>query len=288
MADAPVSHEWIAAFHRDSLRLALHPAVRAMDKSFSVDLPADAAEVFRVAVDLANAPGTGTIFDELRARGEAADWRYFLDLILMGVREGLCAVRYHLLRFQDFECQAKEGYERAVRLLDQPIVRPLTIGAPGQVMVFEFEAFTLMSRATLDRLSFVLSYYFLGKTEENLAGTLFRLERQLHASGRGDQRRDAVLRAIDAHRPFLETLISRKQAAGWVERDTLAHQRYVPFGQTVNVQIGQDPARPLRVFLAFPGFDGRVEAADELANRFHGLAKAVVAIVRALLCADAG
>lgn len=262
-----VSREDWESFARNAAHLTLHPATQRLRDAFAVLLPPDVQATLQAATNAYNARNTGTPFDVIRQRSTDEDARSFFDVMTMGVQEGIRAAFYHLGRFLELE-QAAKSIAQEYRLAS-PLSQPTTQAIVAPMVVFEYESFTLLSRATLDRLTYFFGLYF---DFDRQPGNIIKLANVLRNERRRDLTAQALCAVVDKHRAYLDTQVGQHGIVEWTERDTLAHRTYIPFGQTINVQFDRSAAEAARVFLAYPAMDWHRDAGNVLQERFEMLA----------------
>src|SRR6266566_2270544 len=172
-----------------------HPTFEELRELLTVDLPPDVEGLFRSTADSYNDRSSGTAFNEIRQRGGEEAGRRMYSLLNEGVQEGLRSAVYHLGRLQ----WLVQEVQRAGKVLmnDVKPVRPTSLGLSSQALTSEYESFTLISRATLDRLCWFFRAYF-----GTNAGNLYRLKAELANNRRGDARAERLIAAIERHTTY--------------------------------------------------------------------------------------
>jgi hypothetical protein len=258
----------------EMLRLSRHPIVKHLRSLLTVDLSSDLNLLFERTAAASHAGIAGTPFAEIRQqRGERGEEevRRMVDLMNMGVQEGLRSATYHLGRLRELEGEVKLRGQELMQTVRPK--KPMSLGLPSQALTSEYEAFTLMSRATLDRLCSFYRAYFKAN-----ARNLYRLKTELANNRAADARARRLIEAIDRHAEYLDTQISMDKLRRKTDRDRLAHDAYVSF-TTMNIIGGPDGLVQVIAVTGTP--DGRMmeDPVFDLADRFEKLKAAVIDLV---------
>jgi hypothetical protein len=270
MTNTPIPHgygsfeEWL----EESLMRAGHPALKRIEGLLKIDLPPELSSLFEKASALYNAKVPTNPFGEVRDRAGEEQAGLFFELLTMGVQEGLRSSLYHLDRFLYLENEVKRLGRELLEAVKPKAPNSLGVSAPA--LVSEYESFTFLSRATLDRLARFLAFYFRSHDRN-----LYKLKKTLtHIQS---SRAQAILNAMDRHREFLDTQISIDKEAASTERDRIAHREYISW-TTVNLMHMPDGS--IRVIALSP--DEPVwdrDAGDVLRDRFMRLRETVHDVV---------
>ena len=257
----------------DGLRLQRHPNFDQLRRLLVVELPADLHQLFQGTAAAQNARGSGTPFDDVRAvRGDDAARRMY-ELLNGGVQEGARSAFYHLGRLESLAHEVRRlGTEMMASI--KP-TRSMSMGLASNALTSEYEAFTLMSRATLDRLCWFFRAYF-----RTNAGNLYKLKSELGNNRKDDSRALHLIAAIERHLDYLDTQISTDKAARSTTRDRIAHREYVSF-TTMNI-IGMADGSVQAVGVT-P--DGRIadDPVRALTDQFDALKATVIDLVASFL-----
>lgn len=216
------------------LAMVSSPVVTEIYQVMSFDLPPDLEGAFQPIRVAFKQEGTGTPFDEVRERSSKNDLDYFYNLFGMGVVEGLGSSYYHLRQYVELEAYVQSKKPELAKLYVPGYGFGNTLSISTRKLTYEYEGFMLMSRATLDRLTWFFDYYF-----KNEARNLYRLETALLKSFKTHARAQRVAAAIDKHRAFLDTQIATDKNESRTNRDRLAHREYVGFG-VLNIMFDSD------------------------------------------------
>ncbi len=248
-------------WYAESLRMSDHPVLQELHSLLTIKLPDDIEEAFSKVGRIYAEKDVRGPFYEVRHRDEPYNNDdYFYNLLTMGVQEGLRSTLYFLRQFLLLaEVMKVKG---AVLITD---VKPSRSGSimigPG-VLNAEYEGFVLLSRATLDRLTYFLKYYF--QVKNNDPG-LYKFLQHVQKTHGDDDRIQRLMKVVDRHREYLDTqLISQGQRR---ERNRIAHQEYVGFAWP---NIMYNPDGLIRVAFVYEG-NLEVDATEELSHRFDAL-----------------
>jgi hypothetical protein len=263
--------EWL----EENLRRVGHPALKRIVSLLRIDLPPELSSLFEKAAALYNAKGSSDPFGEVRDRANEEQARLFFELLTMGVQEGLRSSLYHLDRYLYLENEVKRLGREFLEAVKPKAPNSLGVSAPA--LVSEYESFTFLSRATLDRFARFLAFYF-----KSYDRNLYRLEKTLaHIK---TPRALAILDAIDRHREFLDTQISRSKELTGTERDRLAHREYISW---TTVNLLHVPDGSMRVIATAPDeplWDR--DAGEVLEDRFMRLTETVRDLVTCFFDAE--
>ncbi len=179
---------------------------------------------------------------------------------MMGVQEGLRSSFSFLRQFLLLTEVVKVKGTALVADVKPSHSGSIMIG-PG-VLNAKYEAFVLLSRATLDRLTYFLKYYF--QVKNNDPG-LYKFLQHVQKTHGDDDRIQRLMKVVDRHHEYLDTqLVSQGQRR---ERNRIAHQEYVGFAWP---NIMYNPDGVIRVVFVYDGIL-EVDATEELSHRFDAL-----------------
>ena len=203
---------------RRMIQLTYHPAFDELSGLLRVPLPPDLKLLFELSAATINAQ-PALWFPDLDARG--GDKRAAYEMLHMGVQEGLRSAYYHLRNFLRIEDEVKRLGLQLERLA-QPAS---SLNMPGESLNSEWESFTFLSRATLDRLAAMIRLGLPIGSRHNL----LKLANWLEKSQPDAPQTKAYLACINRHREYVNTLISTDKSQRQTERDRSAHLEYVRF-----------------------------------------------------------
>ncbi len=248
-------------WYGESLRMSDHPASRALHSLLTVKLPDDIEEVFSMVGRIYADKDVRSPFYEVQHRDEPFNNNdYFYNLLMMGVQEGLRSSLYFLRQFLLLANEVKIHGTAIVG--DVKPSRSGVFGVGPGVLNAEYEGFVLLSRATLDRLTYFLKYYFQIKNNDP---NLYKFIEHLEKKHRDGKRAQHLIEVINRHRTYLNTqLVGQGKPT---ERNRLAHQEYVEFALP---NIRYNPDGTVQVAFVY-GENLQVEATEELADRFNKL-----------------
>jgi len=259
-------------FVRESLTRMAHPAFGALESLLVTRLAPRLSAIFEAASSIYNS--RAGVFGEVQRRDGDDRARYFYELLTMGVQEGLRSCLYYVNNFLFLEEQVKNLGAQLQG--ESPPKRAVTIGLHSHALVAEYEAFTVMSRATLDRLNRFFTVYFKSSDRN-----LYRLARTLRANYQENSRAQSLLHAIERQQHYLDSQISMDKGAFSTERDRLAHREFVSW---VTVNIILDPDGSIRVIVYQSGSENFEENAGSiLQSRYSQLGEAIIDLVIAFL-----
>ena len=271
----PAGYNSFEAWIEESLRRAEHPALKRIVSLLKIDLPPELSSLFEKATSLYNTKGSSDPFGEVRNRAGEEQARLFLELLTMGVQEGLRSSLYHLDRYLYLENETKRLGREFLEAVKPKA--PNTLGVSAPALVSEYEGFTFMSRASLDRLARFVGFYF-----KSYDRNLYKLKKTLGQFQ--SSRARAVLNAIDSHREFLDTQISMNKEGFQTERDRLAHREYISW-TTINLMHMPDGS--MRVIAVAPNEpDWDRDAGEVLRERFMSSTETVRDLVTSFFEAE--
>lgn len=183
---------------------------------------------------------------------------------------GLLGATYNLDTFISACAEIEHVAEETLRRLP-PTTRQFLVGMGAQKLSLEYEHFTIHQRLTVDRLAFMLNYFFkcknlnmvaLGQYIQKVYVRRPDLPEHSHAK--------AVFQIIEKHQGFLAPIHSPNHGEIWTERDTIVHRNFISF-TSVSIQV--HPKLGLTVII--PAFIGaelfNLKAQDLLQQRFNEL-----------------
>jgi hypothetical protein len=260
---------------REGLQIATHPVIHVLHSLLSVNLPSDIEEVFVMIRRIYADKDSRSPFYEVQHRSEPfnnAD--HFYNLFTMGVQEGLRSSLYFLERFSSLtEMIRAQG---ASIVSDVKPSQSGTLGINPGVLNAEYEAFMLLSRATLDRLNAAFKYYFQPKRSKQISN-LYQLQDELTKNYSGSKYAESIVQVIIRHKPYLDTQFAGQGQP--TERNRLAHQEFIGFA-TPNIIYTSDGE--IRVDLVYEDdLQPNADATKELIDRFNKLRFFIMDILKA-------
>jgi hypothetical protein len=257
-------------FVGEALRMADHPTMRMLHSLLNIKLSADIEEVFSMISRMYADKDLSSPFYEVQHRSDSFnDADYFYNLFTMGVQEGLRSTLYFLQRFLSLAETVRAAGAAVVAE-----VKPSNSGSLGinpGVLNAEYEAFMLLSRATLDRLNYALKYYFQIKNKK--ISNLYQLETELVKAYSGDKHAQGLIKVLDKHASNVSIHFASQDQS--TERNRMAHQEFVGFA-TPNIMYNPDGV--IRVVLIYKG-DLQADATEELTDRFNKLKLFIIDIL---------
>ncbi|SRR6266852_1187591 len=257
---------------REGLQVVSHPRMRLLLSLLTVQIPSDIEEVFSMISRMYADKDLSSPFYEVQHRSDPFnDADYFYNLFTMGVQEGLRSTLYFLQRFLSLaETVRAEGAAVVAE------VKPSNSGSLGinpGVLNAEFEAFMLLSRATLDRLNYALKYYF--QIKKRSISNLYQLKDELVKAYSGDKHAQGLIKVLDKHASNVSIHFAGQDQP--TERNRIAHQEFVGFA-TPNIIY--NPDGEIRVVLIYKA-DLQADATEELIDRFNKLKLFIIDILKA-------
>ena len=254
----------------ESFRMTNHPAARGLHALLTLKLSPDIEDAFsEVGRSYAEKDVHGPFYEVRHRREPFNNDDYFYNLLMMGVQEGLRSTLYFLQRFLALAEVVKT--HGAAIIADVKPSHMGTLGINPGVLNAEYEGFILLSRATIDRLTYFLKYYFQIKNNDP---SIYKLLQHLQKTHEFDNRSQRLIKVVDRHRVYLDTqLIGQGQP---VERNRVAHQEYLGFAWP-NIMYNQDGM--VRVAFVY-GENLEADATEELPRRFHALKLFILDLLR--------
>jgi len=254
---------------REGVQMSAHPAAQALHFILTVKLPPDSEEVFsKIGRIYAEKALKSPFYEVLHREGPSNNDDYFYNLLMMGVQEGLRSTLYFLQRFLSLTEVVKVN--GAAIIADVKPSRAGTLGINPGVLNAEYEGFILLSRATLDRLTFFLKYYFQVKNNDpNFDHFIQKLKKEY----KDDKRVQNLLTVLNRHYSYIGNQFAGHQ--GKSERNRLAHEEYIGFTWP-NIRYSSGGV----VHVAFVyGENLQADATEELVGRFNALKLFVIDVL---------
>jgi hypothetical protein len=251
---------------RRLIQLTYHPAFDELSDLLRVQFPQDLRLLFEASNATFNTHRS-LWFPALASRGGDQPAAY--AILHDDVQEGLRSCYYHLGNFLRIEDEVKRLGNQLHRMLAP--ATGTTLGMPAASLNSEWEAFTLMSRASLDRLA---GFLMLG-LDFDISPNLLKLGNWLRKNRPAASETAAYSTCLDRHRGYLQTQFSSDKSQRQTERDRIAHFRYVQFAG-VNLFWLADGT--LAVWTSSNPATGS-DAGKVLTARFYELADLVIDLV---------
>lgn len=261
----------------EGLRMANHPITRRLHSLLNIKLSADVEEVFLTIQSVYADKNAISPFNEIRHRDTSFNNDdYFYNLLMMGIQEGLRSTSYFLQQFLQW-AEVIKGQSIAV-ITDIKLSHNGTFGIHVHTLNANYEGFILMSRATLDRLTYFLKYYFQIK---NSNPNLYAFKHTLEKNYSNNHKAKQLVEVIKRHSIYLDTQLIG-QSGQPTERNMLAHQEYVGFA-TPNIMYSPDGI--VQVVLRYKG-DSPADGTEELTDRFNKLQLFIIDILDTFFAAS--
>lgn len=257
---------------REGLQVVSHPRMQLLLSLLTVQIPSDIEEVFSMISRMYADKDLSSPFYEVQHRSDPFnDADYFFNLFMTGVQEGLQSTLYFLQRFLSLaETVRAEGAAVVAE------VKPSNSGSLGinpGVLNAEYEAFMLLSRATLDRLNYALKYYF--QIKKRSISNLYQLKDELVKAYSGDKHAQGLIKVLNKYASNVSIHFAGQDQP--TERNRIAHQEFVGFA-TPNIMY--NPDGEIQVVLIYKA-DLQADATEELIDRFNKLKLFIIDILKA-------
>jgi hypothetical protein len=253
-------------FVESNIQLTYHPAFEELADLLRIQFPADLRLLFELSAASFNTQRS-LWFPTLVALG--GDQRKAYEMLHMNVQEGLRSSYYHLGNFLRIEDEVKRLGVQLHRMLAP--ASGTTLGMPAASLNSEWESFTFLSRATLDRLAGLIRLGLGIPSKHNL----LKLATWLEKNRPGARETQAYVACLDRHRDYLHSQISSDKGQRQTVRDRIAHVEYVQFA---GVNLFWQADGMLAVWTTSDPSTGH-DAGKVLSAQFYELADLVVDLV---------
>jgi len=218
----PDTKDRLRQFAERTIQLSYHPAFDALTSLLRIPLPSDLGLLFEMSARSYNARPS-LWYPALAARGGSRRTAY--EDLHAGVQEGLRTTYYHLQNFLRIEEEVRRLGSQLNRMAFKS---GASLAMPAASLNSEWESFTFMSRATLDRLAVFIRR---GLDTSGSRHNLVELRTWLEGNRSGAPETIAYTACIARHREYLDTQMSPNKSRHQTERDRLAHFEYIDFAQ---------------------------------------------------------
>ncbi len=239
----------------ENIRMINHPLMSSLQNI--VKLPPDIEDMFSKIQQLYASKDMKNPFYEVKLRSEPTNAEYLYEILMSGVQEGLRSTLYFLQQFLQ--------QTNLIKILGTIIINDIkpthsgTLGINAYSLNANFEGFTLLNTATLDRLKYFFCCYF--QFDPKKVPNLNILKQKLSKEHGNYATAQKFVNMINKHNSFLDTQF------GATERNRIAHQEYVGFAYP---NIMYSPDGVVRIILIYKE-DLEADAAEELTERFNKL-----------------
>lgn len=260
-------------FLESNIQLTYHPAFEELARLLRVQFPTDLRMLFELSAASFNTQRS-LWFPGLAARGE--DQLAAYEILHNDVQEGLRSCYYHLGNFLRIEDEVKRLGLQLHRMLAP--ASGTTLGMPAASLNSEWEAFTFLSRATLDRLAGLL---MLGLGVD-ITPNLLKLGNWLRKNRPHAFETTVYSACLDRHRNYMQTQFSDDKSQRQTDRDRIAHFKHVQFAGVNLFWLGDGT---LAVWTSSNPATGS-DAGKVLTARFYELADLVIDLVATFVGLD--